>query len=38
VLFSHPCARMNKKGITTGSRICSYKIYILAFQAIGLLI
>jgi hypothetical protein len=27
-----------QKGITTGSRICCYKIYKLAFQAIGLLI
>jgi hypothetical protein len=24
--------------LTTGSRICCYKIYMLAFQAIGLLI
>jgi hypothetical protein len=36
--FAHPCAKDAQKNITTGSRTCSYKIYMLAFQAVGLLI
>jgi hypothetical protein len=33
-----PFGKDEQKSITTGSRTCCYKIYKLAFQAIGLLI
>jgi hypothetical protein len=36
--FCPPLCKDEQKGITTGSRTCCYKIYVLAFQAIGLLI
>jgi hypothetical protein len=36
--FFPPLCKDEKKFITTGSRTCSSKIYLLAFQAIGLLI
>jgi hypothetical protein len=36
--FCPPLCKDEQKSITTGSRTCCYKIYVLAFQAIGLLI